>query len=143
MLTVKKRKFGRRSGSSLIETTAGLLVLLPIVLFLVDIVALVLVQTANDSLAKQAARAAAEKADAVTAQTEAQNVVNNYPSSKLLVNPQMVVFTYTNDPVTAVSQVYVRTQVTCMLPIAVPLVGVGQVNFLAEATEPIVAVLPP
>jgi len=140
----KSSCLSRTRGSSIVETAAGLLVLVPVVLFLLDLVALVLVQTANDSLAKHAARAAAERADAASAGIAAQQVVDAYPSSTMLTNPHIDGaggFVYTNIPGT--SQVYVRTVVTCKLPIAVPLIGISEVDFKAEATEPIVAVLPP
>jgi Flp pilus assembly protein TadG len=145
----------RRSGSSIIETAAGLLVLVPVVLFLFDLVSLIMVQTANDSLAKHAARAAAEIPDpdptnagayaAVRqqAQNAAQNIVNAFPSSRLATNPTLLICDYQDNRTTGVSQVYVRTRLSCVLPIPIPFVGTAGIDFDAEATEPIVAVLPP
>lgn len=49
----------RSSAQSLIETVVGIIFMIPIVLFLFDIGVMVLANTANDNLAKQAARAAA------------------------------------------------------------------------------------
>jgi hypothetical protein len=48
----------RSNAQSIIETVVGIIFLIPIVLFLFDIGILVLANTANDNLAKQAARAA-------------------------------------------------------------------------------------
>lgn len=49
----------RRRAQSIIETVVGIIFLIPIVLFLFDVGVLLLANTANDNLAKQAARAAA------------------------------------------------------------------------------------
>jgi len=49
----------RRNAQTLIETVAGIIFMIPIVLFLFDCGILLLANTANDDLAKQAARAAA------------------------------------------------------------------------------------
>lgn len=185
----------RSAKGSLVETAAGVLILIFVALFLFDLVSMVLVQTANDSLAKHAARVAAGQSDPHVAYLECQNVVTTFPNSAMLTNPQLVLLVYTTTktttnsnnsttvatttytftsggnntadeadttsgntthtvtppgtttiggaPASGISQVYVRTQVTCVLPIPVPLIHKGQVNFVAEATEPIVAVLPP
>jgi Flp pilus assembly protein TadG len=154
-MSAKRIKRSRLRGSSLIESAAGLLVLVPVVLFLFDLVSLVLVQTANDQLAKHAARAAAETPDPnpadpasyaaaqSAASTAAQNIVNTFAASRLASNPTLITCTYTDNRVAGVSQVYVKTGLTCTLPIPVPFVGTSGIDFVAEATEPIVAVLPP
>jgi len=89
----------RASAQSIIETVVGIIFLIPIVLFLFDVGVLVLANTANDTLAKQCARAAASATppqpnDQPTpgnvatffppaAKTAAENVVTNYaPSGK-------------------------------------------------------------
>lgn len=84
----------RSTAQSIIETVVGIIFLIPIVLFLFDVGILILANTANDNLAKQAARAAASAAPspppdpidaaAITgqykplAQAAAQRVVDNY-----------------------------------------------------------------
>jgi Flp pilus assembly protein TadG len=148
-----RRKGSRRSGSSLFETAAGLFVLVPVVLFLFDLVSMILVQTANDALAKHAARAAAETpnpdpptstpAAQTQATTTATQIVNSFPPSRLAGNPTLLVCNYTDDRVNGISQVYVRTRLSCTLPIPVPFSSISAIDFVAEATEPIVAVLPP
>ncbi|PWU02566.1 MAG: hypothetical protein C5B53_01485 [Candidatus Melainabacteria bacterium] len=128
-------------------------VLVPVVLFLFDLVSMILVQTANDALAKHAARAAAETPDpnppasTPAAQIQATNtatqIVNSFPPSRLASNPSLLVCTYTDDRVNGISQVYVRTRLSCTLPIPIPFSSLSAIDFVAEATEPIVAVLPP
>jgi hypothetical protein len=59
-----RRRGHRANAQSLIETVVGIIFLVPIVLFLFDVGVLVLANTANDNLAKQAARAAAGAAPA-------------------------------------------------------------------------------
>lgn len=54
------------SGQSIIETVVGIIFLIPIVLFLLDIAVLVMANTANDNLCKAACRAAASAKDTGT-----------------------------------------------------------------------------
>jgi hypothetical protein len=139
---VRRRK---RFGSSIVEVAAGLFLLVPVAIFLTDIMAVVMVQTANDALAKHAARAAAEKTDAATAQQAANDIIATFPASNLANNPSIIVFQYTNDPAAGISQVYVRTQLVCNFPFPIPFNDAAgkQMLFVAEATEPIVGLLPP
>jgi Flp pilus assembly protein TadG len=138
-MLVQQRK---REGSSIVETAAGLILLIPIVLFLVDVAAMVVVQTENDKLAKACARAAAEyPANDPKAVTAAQNVYNNQKNSNLL---KTATFSTSSGAPTylAPGMVTCKTTITCTLPVPVPLVGNSQVNFNAVATEPIVGELP-
>lgn len=124
--------FGRRSkGTSIVETLAGLFVLIPVVLFLVDVAALVLAQTANDHFAKSAARAAAETANVAAATLAVQQVQANFPSSSICSNPTIDNLNYSNTQVTVV------TRIRCNLPVVVPGVNPFQ-DFVSDATEPVV-----
>ncbi len=60
-ISLRSRKTKRSLGSGIIETAVGLILVIPVLLGLIDVAALVLAQTANDALAKQCARAAAEQ----------------------------------------------------------------------------------
>jgi hypothetical protein len=84
---------GRLTGQSILETVVGIIFLIPIVLFLLDIAVLVLANTANDTMAKNAARAAASATDsssgqpigtAASALTAAQRVVENQSVSPII-----------------------------------------------------------
>lgn len=59
MKQCRKFRFKSGIGQSILETVVGIIVLIPIVLFLFDIASLVLANIANDNLAKSCARAAA------------------------------------------------------------------------------------
>ncbi|HEY9677976.1 MAG TPA: hypothetical protein V6C76_08195 [Drouetiella sp.] len=122
-------------GSSIVETAAGLILLIPIVLFLVDVAAMVVCQTENDKIAKACARAAAEFP---TGQGDgaAQTVWTNQKESTLL---HKVACTAVS-PVPA-GMVSYKTDVQCNLPVPVPLLGNKTVNFSSIATEPIVGEL--
>src|SRR5262249_25544030 len=89
-----KEKKRTINGQALIETVVGCLVLVPIGLFLLDVGALVLAQTANDNMAKHAARAAAGQANAGQARTAAQQVTTIFPRSTLVSNPTLSAFDY-------------------------------------------------
>ncbi|HEY9774963.1 MAG TPA: hypothetical protein V6C81_14460 [Planktothrix sp.] len=126
----------KRSGSCIVETAAGLFVLVPVMLVLIDISALVVAQTSNDMLAKQCARAAAEM-PSYQGTSAAQNAYANFLDNALVTksaNPQI---NYpTSDTVT------VTTTITCRLPVPVPFGGPSQQIFQAFSTEPVVGQLP-
>jgi hypothetical protein len=90
----------RRRAQSIIETLVGIIFLIPVVLFLFDIAVLILANTANDHLAKAAARAAASATDSTGAAgdsfalTAAQNVVNNFKTSPLITDRNLQVLVY-------------------------------------------------
>ncbi len=131
----------RRKGSSIVETAAGLILLIPIVLFLVDVAAMVVAQTENDKLAKACARAAAEYPQGALATAAAQSVYTNQKSSNLLTKAAFSAASgsplYLNP-----GMVTCKTTITCTLPVPVPFIGNSAVAFNAQATEPIVGELP-
>lgn len=129
----------KKQGSSIIETIIGIIVIVPIILFLVDVGAMVMCQTANDKLAKHSARAAAEKSTAIDAKAAADLVLAGFKPSQLCSNPTRVVFNFDQ----ASGQVYVETEMTCNLPVPVPFSdNLSSQKFRATANEPIVGILP-
>jgi hypothetical protein len=80
-------------AQSIIETVVGVMVLIPIVLFLLDIAVLVMANTANDNLAKSACRAAASATDGGTpptgttacAQSAAQAVCSAFATPSIII----------------------------------------------------------
>ncbi|HEY9793053.1 MAG TPA: hypothetical protein V6D22_21805 [Candidatus Obscuribacterales bacterium] len=155
----------RTCGQSIIETVVGIIFMIPIVLFLFDVAVLVLANTANDNLAKQAARAAASAVDpnnanqgtATVGQAAAQNTVNHFATSGFIDNVQFAYMVYngsavtvssalgtppalaTNDPGTG--NVAVTIAMEARAPVPFPGFNTQRV-FWARAVEPIVA-LPP
>ncbi len=135
-MSVRARK---TEGSSIVETAAGLILLIPIVLFLVDVAAMVVAQTENDKLAKACARAAAEFPTADPRQnTAAMGVYTNQKRSSLLTPTALIL----NNPAPPSGLVSCETTITCTLPVPVPFLGNSSVAFRAKATEPIVGELP-
>lgn len=128
----------KRRGVSLIETVAGMAIAIPVVLFIVDAVAMVIAQIAHDHLAKDCARAAAEEANA----TDMTNAINNTISR--FNNPMLVVdsntFNVVNDASGTAETVRVQTVSTFTLPVPIPFLGMDKQTFKAEATEPVVGV---
>jgi hypothetical protein len=139
--------------------------MIPIVLFLFDVAILVLANTANDNLAKQAARAAASAVDPANnnqgsptvAQQAAQNTVNHFATSGFIANVQFAYMFYngagtnvssglgappalaTADP--GPGNVAVTIAMEARAPVPFPGFSTDRV-FWARAVEPIVA-LPP
>jgi hypothetical protein len=123
----------------------GIFLIVPVVLFFIDVGAAVMAQMANDALAKEAARSAAEAQSGALAQAAAASAISNYfqVSHGYVVPPQgspeaaLVSTTYNN---AASGVVTIKTNIICNLP--VPLAGWSSIPFTATATEPIVAILP-
>jgi len=144
----------RRRGSSLVETAAGMFLIIPVVLFFIDVGAAVMAQMANDALAKQAARSAAQASSQANADSAAKTTVENYfsscQSSMYVVPPggsgapDTAITLPTNyNPMSAgipSGVVTVTTNIVCNLP--VPVGTINSVPFAASATEPILAKLP-
>ena len=131
----------KSNGAGIVEAVVGLFVVIPLVLALVDVGSMVVCQTSNDAMAKQAARAAAAAnivANPGSDQTAAQNIISNWPGKSAIAGaPTLVTFKGS----AAAGQVYVRTQMTCVLPIPIPM-AMTSINFQAEDTEPYTAILP-
>jgi Flp pilus assembly protein TadG len=130
----------KKRGSGIIETAAGLILVIPVLFILIDVAALIVAQTANDQLAKQCARAAAEQ-PVGQGQGNANTAYADFANSGLVQkDPGGPVVTYggvsPNDTVTA------TTTITVKLPVPVPLGGPATQKFVAFATEPVVGQMP-
>lgn len=71
-----------RAGQSAVEMVAGTIVVIPIVLFLLDIGCLIVANYINDDLCTRAARAAANQSSAADAKASAQRVLQKLDTSK-------------------------------------------------------------
>jgi Flp pilus assembly protein TadG len=144
-IKIQPRKPGIK-GSALIETLAGLFILLPVFFLLVDVIALVIAQSVNDDLAKQAARYAVQvpaqyntngTINTSAMQTAATNAATNYidqqlgyvGSTGLICQATLVSCNF--DPVNGAQVV---TQIRCNLPIPVPFGGPSYTDFKAQFT---------
>jgi hypothetical protein len=127
----------RDIGQSLVEVAVGMLVLVPVALFLLDVGALVLAQTSNDTLAKNAARAAAEQPDEAKAKAASKDVVDKFGLSTIVSERPTLEMTYNNG-----QDVIVRTTMKVKLIVPVPFVPqLDNPTFTAQAREAIVATL--
>lgn len=133
----------RRRGQSIIETVVGIIFLIPIVLFLLDVSVLVMAQTANDNLAKSMARAAASATSSTGLGTSAagssaaNRVLNAFTTSSIITTKTRTDFDYNANT----GNVTVGTRITVIPPVQFP--GFSSFQFVARATEPIVALPPP
>ncbi len=127
----------RKRGVSLIETVAGMAIAIPVVLFIVDAVAMVIAQIAHDHLAKDCARAASEEKPADMG-LAINNVISRFSNPMLVVDSNT--FNVVNDGSGNPEIVRVQTRSTFTLPVPVPFLGMDKQTFVAEATEPIVSV---
>lgn len=132
-------------GSSIVETAAGLFVLIPVVLFLLDVAAAVICNTANDALAKACARAAAEQ-PAGNGAAEANKVLASFKVSSICSSPSVVTCPPGAPPAPLAAppanSVMCVTTMTCFFPCPIPLINQPSYTFKAVAVEPVVGDLP-
>lgn len=136
-LFYKKISSRHSKGSAIVETTAGMFVLLPVFLILLDVIALVIGQTINDDIAKKAARYAAQASTASAGRTLADNYMDTISytgNSGLVTHAQIIGFNWSN------TQIQVITQVKINLPVGVPLGGPLSQLMQSQAIEPTVGV---
>jgi Flp pilus assembly protein TadG len=126
------RKANRRNnkGTSIIEVLVGAMFLIPIALFSVDLAAIVLSNSVNDHLAKDAARAAANQQSQAFAQQAAQKTVSGVAKSGIIYDIQLTDVSFNQD------QVSVKTAIDVRLPVQFP--GFATTHFVAQAVEPVV-----
>ncbi len=124
-------------GASLVEVTAGLFLIVPLFLCIIDLSAIVLGQITNDTLVKRVARAAAHQANSSAASTAASGIITSFGGSGIVSNPQLVALSYNaaNNGI-----VVAETRLTIKVPAPVPFVPLLQTTRVmnARATEPIV-----
>lgn len=132
----------RSSAQSIVELVVGLIFLVPICLFLVDMSALILCNTVNDDLAKRACHAAGAEATAADSRAVVDQIVTRFDQQAgktgLTSKPKVKVFRY--DEASAPGQVVVGIETTIKLPFPVPFFpDLQSKTFDAQAVEPIVA----
>lgn len=123
----------RRSGSSMVETLAGFVVLIPIALAAVDVVAFVSAVDSNEHLAEAAARGAAKASSQDSAQTIAEDVV------KHCTPPWMVQHIMIDDVEYNLGKGMVSVATLMQVKLPVPVPGYSEISCRASSIEPIVS----
>ena len=154
----------RKSGQSIVETVVGIIFLVPVVLFLLDIAVLVMANTANDNLAKTVARAAASARDISTSEgtaaagfNAANSAASTFAESGLIQKPGdgsfLVGYSWNGTgspdsqgsswpgslPSPNIGDVGVVTSMKVNLPVPFPFLP-NTIDFQAKAVEPIVSI---
>lgn len=122
-----------QSGSSMVETLAGFVVLIPIALAAVDVVAFVSAVDSNEHLAEAAARGAAKASSQDSAQTVAEDVV------KHCTPPWMVQRVMIDDVEYDLGKGMVSVATLMQMKLPVPLPGYEEISCRASSIEPIVS----
>ncbi len=134
-------------GQSAVELVVGLLILIPILLFLIDIGSLVLANYVNDDVCQRTCRAAANQGDKQTALAAATTVL-----AKITPQQGMIGSIELMDPATGQTpandidfdsmspgNVIVSTRVTANLPVPIPFMGDSVTKFVTRSSLPITA----
>jgi hypothetical protein len=120
-------------GQGLLEVCAGMMILIPISLFMLDMMVLVTTNVINDAAAKNAARAAANQSDLGAAKSAALKALQAYKKSTIITDLTLDDFTYPQSK----DGVSVRTKMSVHLP--GPFTSGHILTLLAQDVEPIVA----
>lgn len=142
MKTTKKN--GRnQKGQGLVEVSVvSGVIMVPAVLFMLDLIFLFAANSLNDQFVKVAARAAASQSTAAGAEVAARKAIEKFPKSTLIPNLEVTKVEYVapNEP-GAQKLVVVKTKMNTVIPMPFPFL-VEKPVFQAGAVEPITA-LPP
>lgn len=135
---MKRRSVRQEKGTSIIEAVLGIVFVVILVLFFIDIGAVVTCQTNNERMCKNAVRAASEKDTSVEAKKAAEEIVKNTKESQIFTSAKMFDFEY--DP--SSGMVSAKTSAVCKLPIPCPgIANLTTVEMQAKSVETIVAIL--
>lgn len=139
----KVSKGRNQKGQGLVEVSVvGGAVMVPVVLFLLDMIFLFGANSLNDQYVKVAARAAASQSTQAGAIEAAQNVISKFPCSALIPEIKVVDVDYRQpEDLGAQKIVVVRTEMKTVIPVQFPFL-VNTPTFQAKSVEPITA-LPP
>ena len=133
--TVRKRR-----GQGLIEVIVGLVFLVAMALAILDLGVFVMGGDICGGLAKQAARAAGNAGTPAEATIAVANIFSQFKPSAMYQNLSLTMTQYDN---TTTGIVTVVCNVTIVLPVSVPLLGIGPSYAIkTQATEPIVGIAP-
>ncbi|GEM_PF-559531 len=131
-------------AQSLVETVAGLCILVPVLLALLDIGVVMIAGTIANNLAKQAARAAANvvQTNSTAANNAVQEVQKRFPPSSMFPKATLTLQGYdASKPPTNYgygSNITVIADVTVNLPVPIPMLNVGPtVDIKTQSTEPV------
>ncbi len=138
----------RQRGQEIAELVGGILVLVPIVLYLFDFAVVLMCSQLADQVAKAAARAAANQPTVGQADSAAQATADKYKKQAFITSLSLIAPT-TNVPSGAQmgascaynknDRVVVQLNMTVKLPVPLPFVN-QNANFQAQAIEPIVTI---
>lgn len=121
----------KAKGQCFIEMIAGGIVMVPVMLFGLDVITLGLSCSINDHLAKEAARVAANKLNSPDARRAANSVVSRLKKSVILTEASIDDFVYADK-----DRVTVKTELKVKVPAPFPFFDGAKIY--AKAVEPIV-----
>ncbi len=137
-------KNGRnQKGQGLVEVSVvSGVIMVPAVLFMLDLIFLFAANSLNDQFVKVAARAAASQSTPAGAEEAARKAIDKFPKSNLIPNLVVTEVEYrTPDKPGELKTVVVKTKMSTVIPMPFPFL-VEKPVFQAGAVEPITA-LPP
>ena len=131
----------RRStrGQGLTEAVAAAVVIIPLALCLLDFMVLIIANSMNDTIVKNAARAGASQDSEIDALAAAKKSIASFHSSNLVQSNQLVLSGFNYDP----NKGSISAQTTMTVNLPMPFPGYSTMTFTAVDVEPIVNFQPP
>lgn len=134
-----------KQAQSVVEMVAGTMILVPLVLFLLDIGTLVVANYINDDYCCRAARAAASQKDKDAALASVKGVLSKLQTSQIITNMELM------DPIAAnptpsddidfdnkvPGTVIVSTRIAANLPVPIPFLPDTMARFVTRSSLPI------
>ncbi len=127
-------KRGSKKGQGLTEAVTAAIVLIPLALCLMDFMVLIMANSMNDTIVKNAARAAASQDTEAHALEAAKNSIKSYHPSGIIQQDSLLLSGFLYDG--AKGSVTAQTTMTVHLPMPFP--GISDMTFHAKDVEPIV-----
>lgn len=124
-----------KKGVSLIEAALGSLILIPIALLIIDLIAIVIANSMNDTAAKNCARAGANQPNGKAAFEAGQKALSTFQQSGIVRSLVLDDLTYADGGVCTATTVLV-------MKVPVPFPGFSEMTFNGKATEPVVGTAP-
>lgn len=122
---------------TLVEATAGFIIIIPIALAAFDLLALISANELNEQWAESACRVAATKVDELAAEEAARKSLAGFKANAVALEISLKSFNFD----TSLGQVSLSTELSVKMPVPIPVVG--DVHLKTSATHPIVGIPAP
>ncbi len=127
------KRIKNQKGQCIVEMVVGTILLIPVILFMLDVGFAFVCTQVLDDLARDAARGAASQKSAKAAVKSAKNMLSRFRTSTLITNVSLADYGVAYP---AKDTVIVRVRMDVNLPVPFPFIN-NSPKFLTEAVQPV------